>query len=318
MTSEGWVPKMSKAKILLVEDDKLQARFTKEYLESIGYEVVWVDGGKLAIKTVKAQPIDLILLDRILPDLDGNEVCRWLKLNQDTKGIPVIMLTVKKTTSDKIEGFEAGADDYLPKPYNKTELNARIYAALRTKALQDELREKNRQLEEVLSKVEILAITDPLTGLYNRRHFESLIEKEFNKTVRYKKPTSCILIDIDYFKSINDEYGHRIGDHILKEMAALIKNCVRKVDTVSRWGGEEFIVLLPETNKEQAIKAAERIINTIRNHEFSDIRKKITVSLGIASIPDINVENAEKLIDACDNALYDAKRKGRNRIEVAK
>lgn len=310
-------PQMSKAKILLVEDDKLQARFTKEYLESIGYEVVWVDEGKLAIKAVKTQPIDLILLDRILPDLDGNEICRWLKLNQDTKGIPVIMLTVKRTTSEKIEGFEAGADDYLPKPYNKTELNARIYAALRTKALQDELREKNRQLEEVLSKVEVLAITDPLTELYNRRHFESLIEKEFNKTIRYKKPTSCILIDIDYFKSINDEYGHRKGDQILKEIAAVIKNCVRKVDTVARWGGEEFIILLPETNKEQAIKAAERIIDTIRNHEFLGISKKITVSIGIASVPDISVESAEKLIDACDNALYEAKRKGRDRIEVA-
>lgn len=310
-------PQMSKAKILLVEDDKLQARFTKEYLESIGYEVVWVDEGKLAIKAVKTQPIDLILLDRILPDLDGNEICRWLKLNQDTKGIPVIMLTVKRTTSEKIEGFEAGADDYLPKPYNKTELNARIYAALRTKALQDELREKNRQLEEVLSKVEVLAITDPLTELYNRRHFESLIEKEFNKTIRYKKPTSCILIDIDYFKSINDEYGHRKGDQILKEIAAVIKNCVRKVDTVARWGGEEFIILLPETNKEQAIKAAERIIDTMRNHEFLGISKKITVSIGIASVPDISVESAEKLIDACDNALYEAKRKGRDRIEVA-
>jgi diguanylate cyclase (GGDEF)-like protein len=309
---------MAKAKILLVEDDRLQAKVTKEYLESTGYEVIWVEDGKSTIKAAKTHPVDLILLDLVLPDMDGNDVCRWLKLNQDTRRIPIIIVTVKNSATEKVEGFKAGADDYLSKPYNEIELNARIYACLRTKALQDELREKNRQLEEVLSKVEILAITDPLTELYNRRHFEAIIEKEFNKTVRYKTPTSCLLIDIDHFKSINDEYGHRTGDKVLKEIANLIKNCLRKVDTVARWGGEEFIVLLPETDKEQAVKAASRIIDTIRNHEFADISEKITASIGIASVPESNIESAEKLINVSDNALYEAKTRGRNRIEVAK
>ncbi|MCG2722646.1 MAG: response regulator, partial [Thermodesulfovibrionales bacterium] len=153
---------MKGKKILLVEDDKLQAKITGEYLESAGYDVILADNGKSAIKSVKTESIDLVILDLVLPDINGNEVCRWLKLNEDTRGIPIIMLTAKGSTMDKVQGLHAGADDYLSKPYNETELNARIYASLRTKALQDELRAKNRQLEEVLSKVEVLASTDPL------------------------------------------------------------------------------------------------------------------------------------------------------------
>lgn len=300
--------------ILLVEDDPLQAKVTFDYLEKQGYQAILAQDGKSAIKIVKTKPVDVILLDLVLPDIDGNEVCRWLKLNHDTKGIPIIMLTVKSSTMEKVAGLKAGADDYLPKPYNEVELNARIFASLRTKALQDELREKNRQMEIVLSQVETLAITDPLTELFNRRHFEATIEKEFNRTVRYKSPTSCLMIDIDHFKSINDEYGHRTGDMVIREIAKIIKDCLRKVDTIARWGGEEFVVLLPGTGKEKAFTAAERIMKTVSGHSFSGISKQITVSIGIASVPESSIDNAEKLIDASDNALYEAKSKGRNRI----
>lgn len=308
---------MAGENILLVEDDKLQSITTKEYLESNGYNVILAEDGKSAIKIVKTQQIQLILLDLVLPDIDGSEVCRWLKLNEDTKGIPIIMLTVKSSTPDKVAGLHAGADDYLAKPYNETELNARIYASLRTKALQDELKKKNRQLEEVLAKVEFLAITDPLTGLYNRRHFEIMIEKEFNRTARYNSPTSCLMIDIDYFKRINDEYGHRAGDTVLKEIADLLKRCLRKIDTVARWGGEEFVVLLPGTNKKGATDASSRILGAISEHQFSGIQRQITVSIGIAAVPGCPADSAEKLIDASDNAMYEAKSKGRNRIELA-
>ena len=300
--------------ILLVEDDPLQAKVTFDYLEKQGYHAILARDGKSAIKIVKTKPVDVILLDLVLPDIDGNEVCRWLKLNHDTKGIPIIMLTVKSSTMEKVAGLKAGADDYLPKPYNEVELNARIFASLRTKALQDELREKNRQMEIVLSQVETLAITDPLTELFNRRHFEAVIEKEFNRTVRYKSPTSCLMIDIDRFKSINDEYGHRTGDMVIREIAKIIKDCLRKVDTIARWGGEEFVILLPGTGKEKAFTAAERIMKTVSDHSFSGISKQITVSIGIASVPESSIDNAEKLIDASDNALYEAKSKGRNCI----
>lgn len=308
---------MAESTILLVEDDKLQGELTKDYLESTGYKVVWAEDGKSAIKAVKTQDIDLIVLDFVLPDINGNEVCRWLKLNQDTRGLPIIMLTAKSSTNDKVTSLTAGADDHLSKPFNESELGARIYACLRTKALQDELRDKNRQLEEVLSKVEVLAITDPLTHLYNRRHFENLIENEFAGSARYKYPATCLMIDVDYFKRVNDEYGHRTGDIVLKEISLIIKSCMRKVDTVARWGGEEFVVLLPRTKKEDARIAAERILKAISEYKFTGINKQVTVSIGIANIPDPSIDTAEKLVDASDTAMYEAKRKGRNRIELA-
>jgi diguanylate cyclase (GGDEF)-like protein len=303
--------------ILLVEDDKLQGKTTKDYLESSGYKVIWVENGKSAIKAVKTRDIDLIVLDFILPDMNGNEVCRWLKLNQDTKGIPIVMLTAQSSTTDKVASLTAGADDHLTKPYNEPELSARIYACMRTKALQDELRTKNRQLEEVLSKVEVLAITDPLTQLCNRRHFESVIETEFASTARYKSPASCLMIDVDHFKSVNDAYGHRSGDTVLKELSQIIKNCLRKVDTVARWGGEEFVALLPRTKKEDAFRAASRILKSIADYKFPNIDKQVTVSIGIASIPDPAIDTAEKLVDTSDSAMYEAKEKGRNQIVVA-
>ena len=309
---------MDESTILLVEDDKIQGKATKDYLESTGYKVVWAEDGKSAIKAVKTQDIDLVVLDLVLPDINGNEVCRWLKLNQDTRGLPIIMLTAKSSTNDKVTSLTAGADDHLSKPFNESELGARIYACLRTKALQDELRDKNRQLEEVLSKVEVLAITDPLTHLYNRRHFENLIENEFASTARYKSPATCLMIDVDNFKSINDEYGHRTGDVVLKEISNIIKSCLRKVDTVARWGGEEFVVLLPRTKKEDSYAAAERILNTISEYAFTGVKKRVTVSIGIASIPDPSIDTAEKLVDASDVAMYEAKVGGRNRIVVAR
>jgi diguanylate cyclase (GGDEF)-like protein len=311
---------MAKAKILLVEDSRTQAERTIEFLEKSGYDVIWVENGTGAIKIAKTQPLDTILLDLVLPDISGNEVCRWLKLDPATKGIPIVMLTVKDSINDKVTGLEVGADDYLPKPYNEVELNARIYACLRTKALQDELRQKNRQLEELLVKVELMAITDPLTEIYNRRHFDTIFKREFTRVTRYKTPLSCLMIDVDHFKRINDTFSHQTGDSVLKEIAQIIKSCLRtEVDIVARWGGEEFIVLLTQTKKEEALYPALRMLKAISEHTFSGItsNEQITVSIGVAGAPDPSIDNGEKLIQAADNALYEAKNKGRNRIDIA-
>lgn len=309
-----------KAKILLVEDDRVQAQFVREFLERKGYEVIWAENGASAIKTAKTIPVDLILLDLILPDISGHEVCRWLRLNQDTKGIPIIMLTVKTNITDKVAGLEAGADDYLPKPFDEAELNARIYASLRTKALQDELKERNRQLEDLLHKLEVMAITDHLTEIYNRRHFEEILKREFARATRYNLHLSCLMCDIDHFKRINDTYGHAAGDTVLKEVARLIHSSLREVDVIGRWGGEEFIVLLTQAKKADAKKIAERILQSISAHKFQGLpeNEKITVSIGVASIPeDVDIDNWEKLIKAADEALYRAKRNGRNRVELS-
>ena len=311
---------MGRAKILLVEDSRTQAETAKDFLEKNGYEVMLAESGKAAIKAVKTVPVDILLLDLELPDMSGNDVCRWLKLNEDTKGIPIIMLTVKNDVKDKVAGLEAGADDYLPKPYNNVELNARIYSCLRTKALQDELKQKNLQLQNLLKQVEIMAITDQLTEIYNRRQVETILQKEFRTATRYKTPVSCMIIDIDHFKAVNDAFGHHAGDAVLKEIAKIITESAREADTVARWGGEEFIVILPQTKKEEALQAASRILKTISEHNFPDIPdERITVSIGTTSIPhpSLDIDTEEKLIHTADCALYEAKRKGRNKIESA-
>lgn len=305
------------AKVLLVEDSETQAEATRSFLKKEGYEVIWVSDGASVIKVAKIEPPDVILLDLILPDMSGHDVCRWLKHDEGTRGIPIIMLTVKADIVDKVAGLEAGADDYLPKPYSEIELNARIYASLRTKALQDELRQKNRQLEELLKQVEMLAITDQLTGLYNRRKLIETLQIEFKKALRYNTPLSSLMIDIDRFKRINDLYGHHIGDVILREIAQTILRNVRGVDIVARWGGEEFVVLLPQTKKQDALQLASRLIQVISGYKFKDIpEEQITISIGLSSIPEPSISTEEGLIQTADSALYSAKTKGRNRVEV--
>jgi two-component system cell cycle response regulator len=308
---------MGKARVLLVEDDPVQANATKKILQATGYEVFWSQDGISAIKTVKMMKPDIILLDVVLPGLDGYEVCRWLKLDENAKGIPVIMLTIKKELSDKISGLQIGADDYLPKPYNELELNARIYASLRTKALQDELRMKNKQLEELLGKVEYMAITDALTGLYNRRRFHDVLTKEFERAKRYATAVSLIMLDIDHFKKVNDYYGHQAGDTVLKEVSTVITKSIREIDTASRFGGEEFMVILPNTEKENAKVGAERMREKISQHAFPEVEGPITVSIGVAGLPDAAIANEDRLIRCADYALYRAKQNGRNCIEIA-
>ncbi|HAS53568.1 MAG TPA: diguanylate cyclase response regulator [Nitrospiraceae bacterium] len=306
---------MGKARILLVEDTKAQATKIKNFLEVAGYDVIWVEDGMSAIKAAKSEQVDVILLDLVLPDIDGNEVCRWLRLNEETRDIAIIMLTAKGGTPDKVAGLTAGADDYLPKPFDDVELNARIYACLRTKSLQDELKKKNKQLEDMLTQVETLAITDPLTGLYNRRRFEAILTKEFRRADRYGHPLSCFMIDADHFKLVNDKFGHHTGDTVLKEIAALILKNVREVDTAARWGGEEFMVLIPSTTKEDSLQAAARIMKAVTGHSFSASPEiKVTLSIGVAGLPNKAIDSEDKLIQAVDTALYEAKEKGRNRV----
>ena len=307
---------MAKATVLLVEDDPIQANATKEILLKAGYEVLMAADGINAIKAVKNNMPDIVLLDVVLPGLDGHEVCRWLKLEESTRGIPVIMLTVKKDLADKISGLHIGADDYLPKPYNELELNARIYASLRTKALQDELRNKNKQLEDLLCKVEYMAITDSLTGLFNRRRFHEILSKEFERSKRYATPFSLIMADIDHFKKINDNYGHQAGDTVLKEVTSIIKKNTRETDTTARYGGEEFMVVMPNTNKSDAMNLAERIRSSIEKSIFSEIDgQNITVSIGLTGMPDPDITKEDVLIRCTDFALYRAKNTGRNRVE---
>ncbi len=307
-----------KAKILLIEDSHSQAKEMIKTLKEMNYDVIWADGGIKGLRMAREENPDLILLDVIMPDMDGHTVCRWLKLNDATREIPIIMLTVKGGIEDKVEGLEVGANDYLPKPVNNRELEARIYAALRTRSLQNDLRERNKELQELLEKVEVMAVTDPLTGLYNRRRFYEALKKEFAAAKRYHHPLTCLMLDIDYFKRINDEYGHAMGDEVLKEIGKILSSSLREVDIPARYGGEEFVILFPHTPKDKAIVVAERIMDKIRKTRFKHGGKEVslTVSIGIASTENIEDGSDDDLVRYADSALYIAKEKGRNRLEV--
>ena len=309
---------MTKQVILIVEDNKLEAKATGSFLENSGFETIWAKSGMEGLKCARVQRPDLILMDVVLPDKDGREICRFLKGDAATLGIPIIMLTARSGVEDKVKGLRIGADDYLPKPFDEKELLARINACLRTKALQDELRSKNEQLEGLLRQVEIMAITDAGTGLFNRRHFLELMDKEFERAKRFNSPLACLMMDIDHFKQINDTYGHLIGDSVLLELGKILQNNMRNIEVAARYGGEEFVLLLPETSPAEAYKPSQRLLEQIRSYRFSglDPNYSMTVSIGIAGLPDTRIQTKEELIQCADFSLYKAKRRGRNRIET--
>jgi two-component system, cell cycle response regulator len=307
-----------KANLLLIEDSDVQGSAVKRTLETLGYNVSWARSGIEGLKLARTERPDLVILDVVMADVDGFAVCRWLKMTSDTRDIPVIMLTVKADVHDRVEGLNVGANDYLPKPFADEELEARILAALRVRATQSELRERNQQLEAMIHRVEALAITDPLTGLFNRRRFADVLRREFAVTKRYQNVLSCLMIDIDHFKLINDHHGHDFGDSVLKDVATTLLHNLREVDLACRYGGEEFAVLLPHTAKENALVVAERITRCVRELKLEPggATVSVSVSIGIASTKDVTTNEAEELVRSADVALYEAKRLGRDRIVI--
>jgi two-component system cell cycle response regulator len=306
------------AKVLLVEDSEAQGHRVAESLERVGYTVLWARSGVEGLKLARAESPDVILLDVVMDDIDGFSVCRWLKMHADTRDIPVIMLTVKGELEYRIEGLNVGANDYLPKPFADGELEARVFAALRIRTAQAELKARNQQLEAMLHRVEALAITDPLTGLFNRRRFTDVLKREFAVTQRYGNSLSCVMVDLDHFKRINDTHGHEAGDQVLKEVARIIGGNCREVDLPTRYGGEEFVLLLPHTAKPNAGLLANRLARLIKAAvvRFGQSEIRLTASFGVASTTDVTSNAAEDLVRAADAALFRAKREGRDRVAL--
>jgi two-component system, cell cycle response regulator len=239
-----------------------------------------------------------------------------VKNNPDLPFIPIIMQTALDSTENKVEGLEAGADDYITKPIDFPELKARVNSMLRIKRLQEEIEERERELMEANERLRHMSQTDALTGLENRRHIETRLEEMFEHAKRLAEPFACVMVDLDKFKSVNDEYGHQVGDAVLRQLAKILKNEVREIDHAGRYGGEEFILLLTGTVLDAAVTFAERCRKAIESHTFTfeGGSLKRTASFGVAAWPHPKVSNCDGLVRAADDALYVAKETGRNRV----
>jgi diguanylate cyclase (GGDEF)-like protein len=316
VTTPPETPAESTGRILVVDDHEDNVELLRARLEAWGYEVDSANDGIEAIEMVHASPPDLILLDVMMPSVDGNEVARRIKQNPALPFIPIIMQTALDSTESKVEGLEAGADDYITKPIEFAELKARLRSMLRIKRLQTELEERERQLLEANEKLRHMSRTDSLTGLDNRRYLEQQMDLMFAHSDRLGEPLACVMCDLDRFKSVNDEHGHQAGDAVLKQFAALLKREAREIDRVGRYGGEEFIVLLPGTVPDAAVTFAERVRKQVESHKFVFEGGSVcrTVSFGVAGWPHPLVGDCDALVRAADDALYVAKETGRNRV----
>jgi two-component system cell cycle response regulator len=288
-------------KVLIVDDSPDALAVAKARLAGEGIEVLCAHDGHSGLASARSEKPDAILLDLDMPDLSGFEVCRALKSDPDLNAIPVVFLSGSGSPENKVMGLNLGAVDYVTKPFDAFELKARVRAVLRTKHLQDLLIEQAR--------------IDPLTELPNRRAFCERLEQEWTRAERYGKALSLIMADIDHFKSLNDAYGHQVGDEALQEVARKIKESCRAVDLPARYGGEEFVIIVPDTPADGAGRLAERCRRAIEGISIQIGRSAIglTASFGIADTA--CAHSAESMIRKADEAMYRAKAAGRNRVE---
>ena len=305
-----------KKRILVVDDHEDNIELLRARLEARGYEVEGANDGQAALDAVRRVCPDLILLDVMMPKMDGIEVVRRLKANAELPFIPVIMQTALDSTENKVEGLDAGADDYITKPINFAELEARVNSLLRIKALQTDLAARERELSELNDRLRLISLTDGLTEVENRRSLELHLHEMWQHSMRLHEPIALIICDIDKFKAVNDNYGHQAGDSVLKEFAQLLKSEAREIDRVGRYGGEEFLLILSGTVLDAAVTFAERLREKVEGHTFSYVGGTLrrTMSCGVAAAPHPRVKDQEALLRAADDALYVAKETGRNRV----
>lgn len=295
----------NRSKLLIVDDNRqniemLMALFKNEY------KIVAAINAHRALKVAQSDaPPDLILMDILMPEMDGYELCAVLKENPVTQKIPVIFVTAVSEVMDENRGFDLGAVDYITKPFHPPMVKARVKLHLN-------LKRKQELLEEY-------AFIDALTEIPNRRRFDEVLEREWNRAMRSRLPLSLVMIDIDHFKHYNDTYGHGLGDECLKTVAAtLARSLQRASDFVARYGGEEFMAILPDTAVEAAVDVARHIVENISKlaieHRTSLVNDCITVSMGVVTTRPASGTPLQRFIDAADQKMYDAKIAGRNQI----
>jgi two-component system cell cycle response regulator len=287
------------ARVLVVDDTPLNVKLLTVKLEYEDYVVSTASNGFDALAKIGAEKPDIVLLDVMMPGLDGFETCRRIRADPATAHIPVVMVTALQDVDDLVRGFEAGADDFLTIPINTLALMARIRSQLRQKRYYESLLEQS--------------LIDPLTGAFNCRYLEAHGPRLIARCRTAHKPIAVLMIDVDHFKRINDEHGHAAGNHVLKEIVNRITSALRPSDLVARMGGEEFAVVMPETDLDAGHRIAERLRSRVAGTLVDDVA--ITVSIGATVIqPDTEEEELDAAIRRADGALYEAKRAGRNRV----
>ena len=292
--------------LLIIDDERCNRRILAEILKP-AHAVFCASSGSEAFTLLAAQEIDLILLDVMMPEMDGYEVCRRLKEDPATEHIPVLFVTSKDDPLDEMRGLDLGAIDYLIKPVHPEVIKARVRNHLALK-----------RYAECLAR---LSFIDGLTGIANRRYLDERLQQEWRRALREDQLISLLLIDIDFFKKYNDFYGHLAGDDSLRQVAsAIAQSAARGCDLAARYGGEEFTVLLPGENSDGAIAVAQKIMQAISElkivHAVSEVSPLLTVSIGIATILPCKDMTADALLKMADRALYKAKASGRNRFHL--
>ncbi|MBM3325489.1 MAG: diguanylate cyclase [Calditrichaeota bacterium] len=285
------------------------------------YRIQTTDSGVVALEAVRTQPLDLIILDWDASDFRAADVI--IQARSLDADMPIIVIADTAQRED-LRLWNLGVDDCLLRPLGPNELLKRIAYALNIRRLKLRCRELTRENKQLFE----LAVTDGLTKLINRRHFNERLAREFQRVKRFGGNLGLLMLDIDHFKKVNDVYGHLAGDRILVEVARIIQDALRSIDMAGRYGGEEFVILLPETSHNGAAFVAEKLRSRIENQSFRaaagddlaqgvEVPDHITISIGAACMPNVNVNHPEDLVNLADTALYNAKQKGRNRVEMA-
>lgn len=308
-------------KVLIVDDDPAILRLLEAYLIQSGYEVLKAADGPEALRIAAAEAPPIIITDWMMPEMNGVELCRKLREHEGIRFVYLIVLTAHSEISRLVEAFDAGADDFLTKPVQKAELLARLRAGEHIARLESDLAKRTREIHRLNAEMAMtndrlrrMATTDELTGLVNRREAMSRLNQLWSAVERYGHPFSCIMVDIDHFKRVNDVHGHAVGDTVLREVGQLLQASVRGTDVVCRIGGEEFLVLCPNVSTAGAAVCAEHLRSAVEAHDFRcrDQRLRVTISLGVGEY-EPGVSNCEAILKRADEALYQSKQAGRNR-----
>lgn len=301
--------------ILVVDDDLISQTILVKSLKKAGHVTASANNGNEALEILEKQFYPIVITDWMMPEMDGLELCRVIRSKELQGYVYIILVTSKESRNDIVTGLKAGADDYLTKPFNKAELLARINTGIRILGLERSLKKANDAIRQ-------LSITDPLTGCYNRGYLENHLNLEIKRAMRYGRPLSVVMCDIDHFKKVNDLHGHQAGDETLKAFARCIMGSVRhKIDWVVRYGGEEFVIVLPETGCGGSRIVADRLREKIEKMtiETPNALIRITASFGGCCIGEETTKDLisnDALIALADRLLYKSKNEGRNRVNI--